>query len=45
MTDFANHLGKSEAQRNPNAKIKLPIPQAAAKVAHEAVRRIGALFG
>ena len=45
MTDFANHLGKSESQRNPNAKIKLPITQAVAKVAHEAARRIGALFG
>jgi hypothetical protein len=45
MTDFANHLGRSDSQRNPNAKIKLPVPQAAAKVVHDAVRRIGALFG
>jgi hypothetical protein len=45
MTDFANYLGKSEAQRNPNSKIKVLVPQAAAKVVSDVARRIGALFG
>ena len=44
-TDFANYLGKSESERNPNAKIKVLIPQAAIKIVSDAARRIGALFG
>ncbi len=45
MTDFVNHLGKSETERNPNAKIKVLVPPAVLKVASDAARHIGALFG
>jgi hypothetical protein len=44
MTDFVSALGKSESERNPNAKIKLLVPQAAVKVVSDAAKRIGALF-
>jgi hypothetical protein len=45
MSDFVQYLGKSEFERSPNAKIKLPIPSAAAKIASDVARRIGTLFG
>ncbi len=45
MADFANHLGKSESERNPNAKIKVLVPPAALKVVSDTARRIGAFFG
>jgi Ca2+-binding RTX toxin-like protein len=44
-TDFANHLGRNESERNPNANIRLLVPQAAIKVVSDAARRIGSLFG
>jgi hypothetical protein len=44
MTDFVKNLGLSEAERNPNAQIKLTVPAATLKVVSDAARRIGALF-
>jgi hypothetical protein len=46
MADFANHLGRTQAEREPTAKLRIAAaPQAAAKLAGEAVRRISSLFG
>jgi hypothetical protein len=42
--DFVNHLGRSEAEREPNAKLRVVAPSVAAKVVSEAARRIGAFF-
>ena len=45
MSDFANHLGRSESERTPNAKIKVLVPPAVLKTVADAAKRIGALFG
>jgi hypothetical protein len=42
--DFANHLGRSEAERDVNAKLRVVAPSVAAQVISEAARRIGAFF-
>jgi hypothetical protein len=42
--DFANHLGKTRAEREPNARISLVVPEVAVKVVSDAARRVSALF-
>ncbi|HSW25431.1 MAG TPA: hypothetical protein VLJ62_21910 [Burkholderiaceae bacterium] len=44
-TDFALNLGKSAAERDAGAKMRILVPQVTARVVSEAARRIGALFG
>jgi hypothetical protein len=43
--DFANHLGKSATERDPNARIKIAVPPLTTRLVSEAARRISALFG
>jgi hypothetical protein len=42
--DFANHLGRSAAERDANSKLRVVAPSVAAQVISEAARRIGAFF-
>jgi hypothetical protein len=42
--DFANHLGKSKAEREPNAGFRLAVPEVATRIVADAARRIGSLF-
>jgi hypothetical protein len=44
-TDFVMNLGKSAAERDPGAKMRILVPQVTARVVSEAARRISALFG
>ncbi len=44
MTDFVNHLGRNESERNPNAKIKVLVPPAVLKTVADAAKRIGTFF-
>ena len=40
MADFANNLGQSQSERDPNAKIKIVLPSVTPKVTAETARRI-----
>ena len=41
MLDFANHLGKTQSERDPNAGIKIVLPSPTPEVQPDTVRSAG----